>query len=32
MELSEIEKKEVGNYVFAIVKYVETYNEVYDHI
>ncbi|KQC00240.1 hypothetical protein [Pedobacter sp. Hv1] len=32
MELSSIEKEEIGAYIFTIGKYIETYNEVYDHV
>lgn len=32
MQLNEIEKKEIGDYVFGIGRYIETYNEVYDHV
>lgn len=32
MQLNEIEKKEIGDYVFRMGRYIETYNEVYDHV
>lgn len=32
MQLNELEKKEIGAYIFKIGKYIETYNEVYDHV
>lgn len=32
MKLSSVEKKEISDYVFTIGRYVETYNEVYDHV
>lgn len=32
MQLNELEKKEIEEYIFTVGKYIETYNEVYDHV
>lgn len=32
MELSNQQRQEIKDYIFDVLKYIETYNEVYDHI
>jgi hypothetical protein len=32
MELNSTQKKAIGDYIFGITRYIETYNEIYDHV